>query len=135
MSCTPVCLASSVELAAAVNELGARCSQPLDTGQKEQLNHLLQEYVDIFAAQHEDCTGTGLVQHHIETGEAVPIRLQPHRLPLAKRQAAEDSIRSMAANGIIEPLDISSHGQEERFNFNFNWKDGGWPTCGLQTTE
>ncbi len=45
------------------------------------------------------------MQHHIDTGTAAPIRLRPHRLPLAKRQAAEEMIRDMAANSIIEPSD------------------------------
>ncbi len=73
--------------------------------QQEQLQHLLRDFVDIFAAREEDCTRTALVQHHIDTGTAAPIRLRPHRLPLAKRQAAEEMIRDMAANSIIEPSD------------------------------
>ncbi|KAK2917592.1 hypothetical protein Q8A73_004338 [Channa argus] len=48
---------------------------------------------------------TGLVQHHIDTGDAPPIRLRPHRLPLVKRQAAQELIESMVANDIIEPSD------------------------------
>lgn len=59
--------------------------------------------LDIFAAKVEDCTQTGLVQHHIDTGSAPPIRLRPHRLALAKQQAAEDMIHQMAATGVIEP--------------------------------
>ncbi len=46
------------------------------------------------------------MQHHIDIGPAAPIRLRPPWLTLAKRQAAEELIRDMAANGIIEPSDI-----------------------------
>ncbi|KAG1946509.1 thy-1 membrane glycoprotein [Pimephales promelas] len=80
-------------------------NEHLSTPQQEQLQRLLGEFMDIFAAREEDCTRTALVQHHIDTGPAAPIRLRPHRLPLAKRQAAEEMIREMAANGIIEPSD------------------------------
>ncbi|KAG1957220.1 thy-1 membrane glycoprotein [Pimephales promelas] len=95
----------SPETVVAVEELGRRSSEHLSTPQQEQLQRLLGEFMDIFAAREEDCTRTALVQHHIDTGPAAPIRLRPHRLPLAKRQAAEEMIREMAANGIIEPSD------------------------------
>ncbi len=109
---------------AAVEELGRRSGEHLSALQQEQLQHLLRDFVDIFAAREEDCTRTALVQHHIDTGPAAPIRLRPHRLPLAKRQAAEEMIRDMAANGIIETSDSPvGHGAEE---------NGGLvPLCGL----
>jgi hypothetical protein len=43
------------------------------------------------------------VQHAIDTGSVRPIRLRPHRLALAKRQAVEEKVREMAAGGVIEP--------------------------------
>ncbi|KAK2919003.1 hypothetical protein Q8A73_003374 [Channa argus] len=95
----------SDETAAAVAELAQRSGGHLDAAQRQQLNRLLQDFVDIFAARDEDCTRTGLVQHHIDTGDAPPIRLRPHRLPLVKRQAAQELIESMVANDIIEPSD------------------------------
>ncbi|KAK2895639.1 hypothetical protein Q8A73_015127 [Channa argus] len=97
----------SDETAAAVAELAQRSGGHLDAAQRQQLNRLLQDFVDIFAARDEDCTRTGLVQHHIDTGDAPPIRLRPHRLPLVKRQAAQELIESMVANDIIEPSDIT----------------------------
>uniref|UniRef100_A0AAV2MR94 Gypsy retrotransposon integrase-like protein 1 n=1 Tax=Knipowitschia caucasica TaxID=637954 RepID=A0AAV2MR94_KNICA len=93
----------STETVNAVKEMWQRSSAGLDQCQKEQLRHLLDRYVDIFAARDEDCTQTGLVQHSIDTGSAPPIRLRPHRLALSKRQLAEDMIHKMLAAGIIEP--------------------------------
>uniref|UniRef100_A0AAV2M0R0 Gypsy retrotransposon integrase-like protein 1 n=1 Tax=Knipowitschia caucasica TaxID=637954 RepID=A0AAV2M0R0_KNICA len=93
----------STETVNAVKELWQRSSEGLDQCQKEQLRHLLDRYVDIFAARDEDCTQTRLVQHSIDTGSAPPIRLRPHRLALSKRQLAEDMIHKMLAAGIIEP--------------------------------
>ena len=47
----------------------------LDAQQSQQLRDLLQQFTDIFAAQNQDCTQTNLVQHSIDTGMALPIRL------------------------------------------------------------
>ena len=86
-----------------MHNLWQRSSDGLEPQQRLQLKRLLDDYMDIFAARDEDCRQTGLVQHAIETRDAQPIRLRPHRLALTRRQVAEDKIREMAAAGIIEP--------------------------------
>uniref|UniRef100_A0A669DN06 ribonuclease H n=1 Tax=Oreochromis niloticus TaxID=8128 RepID=A0A669DN06_ORENI len=93
----------STETTEAVGDLWQRSSVGLNVDQRQRLRCLLDENVDIFAASDEDCRQTGLVQHTIDTGSAQPIRLRPHRLPLSKRQVAEEKIREMAAAGVIEP--------------------------------
>uniref|UniRef100_A0A669CP14 ribonuclease H n=1 Tax=Oreochromis niloticus TaxID=8128 RepID=A0A669CP14_ORENI len=93
----------STETTEAVGELWQRSSVGLNVDQRQRLRCLLDENVDIFAASDKDCRQTGLVQHTIDTGSAQPIRLRPHRLPLSKRQVAEEKIREMAAAGVIEP--------------------------------
>ncbi|RXN05567.1 Retrovirus-related Pol poly from transposon [Labeo rohita] len=115
----------SPETVAAVEELGRQSGEHLSAPQQEQLQCLLRDFVDIFAAREEDCTRTALVQHHIDTGHAAPIRLCPHRLPLAKRQAAEEMIRDMAANGIIEPSDSPWAAPMVMVRK----KTGGWRPC------
>ncbi|RXN24698.1 Retrovirus-related Pol poly from transposon [Labeo rohita] len=115
----------SPETVAAVEELGRQSGEHLSAPQQEQLQCLLRDFVDIFAAREEDCTRTALVQHHIDTGHAAPIRLRPHRLPLAKRQAAEEMIRDMAANGIIEPSDSPWAAPMVMVRK----KTGGWRPC------
>ncbi|KAK2919147.1 hypothetical protein Q8A73_003518 [Channa argus] len=50
----------SDETAAAVAELAKRSGGHLEAAQRQQLNRLLQDFVDIFAARDEDCTRTGL---------------------------------------------------------------------------
>ncbi len=67
----------SPETVVAVEELGRRSGEHLSTPQQEQLQHLLREFVDIFAAREEDCTRTALVQHHIDTGPRCPHSLAP----------------------------------------------------------
>ncbi len=115
----------SPETVVAVEELGRRSGEHLSTSQQEQLRHLLRDFVNIFAAREEDCTRTALVQHNIDTGPAAPIRLRPHRLPLAKRQAAEELIRDMAANGIIETSDSPWAAPMVMVRK----KTGGWRPC------
>ena len=98
-------VAPSVETTEAILKLWQRSSDGLNPQQHHKLKCLLNDYRDIFAARDEDCRQTGLVQHTIETGSALPIRLRPHRLALSKRQAADEKIREMHAAGVIEPSD------------------------------
>ncbi|XP_042073272.1 uncharacterized protein LOC121813519 [Haplochromis burtoni] len=93
----------STETIEAVDDLWQRSSVGLNVDQRQRLRCLLDENVDIFAASDKDCRQTSLVQHTIDTSSAQPIRLRPHRLPLSKRQVAEEKIREMAAAGVIEP--------------------------------
>lgn len=95
----------STETCRAVQELWKRSCEGLDDHQRQELKKLLDDNVDLYAANDEDCTRTRLVQHSIDTRSSPPIRLRPHRLPLAKRQVAEEKIREMAAAGVIEPSD------------------------------
>ncbi|XP_076851923.1 heat shock 70 kDa protein 12B [Brachyhypopomus gauderio] len=108
-----------------VHELWLRCSVGLSASQGELLSELLNRYRGLFAVSERDCSRTGLASHAIDTGDAKPVRLRPHRLPLTKRVAAERQIREMAAAGVIEPS-------------NSSWsapvvlakkKDGSWRFC------
>ena len=87
----------------AIQELYQRSSEGLDAQQSQRLRDLLQQFTDIFAARNQDCTQTNLVQHSIDTGTALPIRLRARRLGFAKQEAAEQMIREMAEAGVIEP--------------------------------
>ena len=115
----------SPETAEAVHALWLRSGVGLDVQQSGQLRLLLEDYADIFAARDEDCRWTGLVQHAIDTSSARPIRLRPHRLALAKRQAAEDKVREMAAAGVIEP----SSSPWAAPAVLVKKKDGSWRFC------
>jgi len=92
-----------METLQAIKELFHRSCDGLQPDQQHQLRELLDQFSDIFAARDEDCTHTDLVQHHIDTGNAPPIRQYPRRMPLFKRAAAEEKIQEMAAAGGIEP--------------------------------
>ena len=43
-----------------------------------------------------------MLQYHIDTQNAKPVKKAPYRIPLAKRKVAEQEIQQMAEDGIIE---------------------------------
>lgn len=93
----------TTEVKGAIDDLFKRSCQDLNREQQQKLKDLLQTVSDFFAVRDEDCTHTNLVLHDIDTGEACPIRLRPRRLPLAKREAAQQKVKEMHQAGIIEP--------------------------------
>jgi hypothetical protein len=44
-----------------------------------------------------------MIEHTIDTGQALPVKQHPRRVPLSKIQEAEAEIEKMAEQGIIEP--------------------------------
>jgi hypothetical protein len=54
--------------------------------------NLLIKYQNVFSKNRSDLGKTDLVQHKIDTGDAVPFKMQPRRLPLAKREAVKAEI-------------------------------------------
>ena len=61
------------------------------------------KHQNVFSKSDDDIGRTNLVEHEIQTGSAKPIKLNPYRIPLAKRAAAEKEIQDLAKKGIIEP--------------------------------
>lgn len=64
---------------------------------------MLRKYSSAFATSKDDIGCCDLIEHKIDTGDAVPIKQNPRRLPLSKREDAEKEIKRMLHNGIIEP--------------------------------
>ena len=80
------------------------CSH-LDPQQSEELWQLLLHFKDIFAFKEGDVGCTHLIQHDIDTGDSLPIKLRPRRLPLARQEAADKVLWEMQQTGIVEPSD------------------------------
>jgi hypothetical protein len=70
-----------------------------------ELEDLVTEHEDVFATQSSDYRRTDRVYHHIDTGEARPIRQPPRRLPLAKQAEATEMLEDMRWRGVIEESD------------------------------
>ena len=71
----------------------------LSESQRTELRSLLEDFADVF--QNEPGR-TSVIEHHIETGLAQPVRLPPYRLPHAYRDAVKE-LWEMLSSGIIEP--------------------------------
>lgn len=75
-------------------------SSNLQKTQREQMERLLEEYKDII----QDKPGrTDQAEHRIETGDAVPIRQAPYRIPYAQREKMKEEIEKMEEMGVIQP--------------------------------
>ena len=71
---------------------------------KECLRSLLYEYKDRFSKSSHDLGCTNLVEHTIKTlPDCKPVKLRPYRIPLARREFAENEIKTMAEKGLMEP--------------------------------
>lgn len=70
-----------------------------------EVRKLITEYSDVFAMDNNQMGRTNVVKHLINTGSTRPIRQHPRRLPIAKREEAEEIIKDMHDHGIIEPSD------------------------------
>lgn len=64
---------------------------------------LLLRYGNVFSAHDNDIGRTGVVQHEIDTGESMPIRQRPRRIPVAREKEVEGMIEEMRRSGVIEP--------------------------------
>ena len=64
---------------------------------------LIAEYRDIFALKPEELGRTGLVKHHIDTGDNPPIRQRPYRVSESQRGIIEEHVTDMLNRGIIQP--------------------------------
>ena len=87
----------------AVEEVCRRSSEGLSTDQRERLRQLLTEFKDSFAWSEQDVGYTHLMQHKIDTGDARPVKIWPHRIALARQEAADRAVEEMEQAGFIEP--------------------------------
>lgn len=71
--------------------------------QKNQLQALLNEYRDIFAMNDRELGRTDLVEHHIDTGDASPVRLRPYRISEQQRQTIDNHVEDLLERDLIEP--------------------------------
>ena len=69
---------------------------------REVLEPVLYRYAHVFHDEEKnDFKGTDLVQHRIETGDAMPIRKAPYRIPFALRREVDNQIQDMLKKGVI----------------------------------
>lgn len=62
-------------------------------------------YTDVFSKGDLDLGCTGLVQHHIRRGNAMPIKHAPWRNASAQREEMQHSMEELEAQGVVERSD------------------------------
>lgn len=75
----------------------------LTTVQKSQLAYVLDACIDVFVGPDGKLGRTSQVKHTIDTGDSVPIRQAPRRLPLAKTEIMKEEVNRMLDAGVIIP--------------------------------
>ena len=74
----------------------------LSDSDKVRLSKLLDEFSDIISKDSNDLGSTDLVYHKINTGDAVPIKQAPRRVPIHLRETVNKEISKMEKQGIIK---------------------------------
>ena len=86
-------------------DLFQRSKEGIDSMFHDKIAKLLCENQDIFAKSDSDIGKTGLVQHHINTGNNPPIRERPRRFPPKEQEEINRQVQDMLQNDRIEPSD------------------------------
>ncbi len=89
-----------------IEQVCAELNLPLDTlspGEATQLKSLVTEFSDVFALNDSELGCTDVLQHHIDTSDHPPIKQQPYRTPVARRQKVSEMIDAMEKQGVIQP--------------------------------
>ena len=67
------------------------------------LQSILMKHADVFSQNENDLGRTDIIMHHIDTGDARPVRQPLRRYPPAHVEAISDHVDNMLKQGSIEP--------------------------------
>ena len=86
-----------------LTDVYSKSSECLTPEQQARLKELLIKYQNTFSKSKHDLGHSSLVEYEINVIPGTkPIKQQSYRMPLAKRQAAQDEIKAMADKDLIE---------------------------------
>ena len=77
--------------------------ESLSKREQEQLQNLVLEFADIFALDESELSSTDLVTHVIDTGDTVPVKQHPRRIPFALRDRVDQLVKEMLDQGVVTP--------------------------------
>ena len=86
-----------------LQELIGRSCVGLSEEQCSRVSDLIKGFADVFSAGDHDLGRTNLAEHTINTGNSRPVKVPPRRIPIHKRQEAEDTVEKLKQQGLIEP--------------------------------
>lgn len=69
---------------------------------RNKLRGLFETYSDVFSKRPGDIGRTGVTKHRIDTGDAVPVKQRPRRIPMKVRDQVEKQKEKMLQDGVIE---------------------------------
>ena len=75
----------------------------LTAEQQQQVRGVLLEYADVFVGDDGVLGRTSMARHSIDTGDTLPVKQSPRRMPPAIWLIATDEVDKMLRQGIIEP--------------------------------
>ena len=71
--------------------------------EREQLQNLVLEFADTFALDESELSSTDLVTNVIDTGDTMPIKQHPKRIPFALRDGVDRLVKEMLNQGVVTP--------------------------------
>ena len=75
----------------------------MDSSQRKEVAKLLCKYGDVFSSSDTDIGRTGIIKHKIPTGNTVPIKERPRRVPVYMDKEVDRQIDNMVKENIIKP--------------------------------
>ena len=82
--------------------LAEKTAEMLNDEQSRKITNVLLRYQDVFSKSESDIGRASGVQHKIDTASSSPVKQNPRRLPLGKRQEADSAVEKMYEQGIID---------------------------------
>lgn len=86
-----------------IQEMMDKVNEEVGDSEKQVLKQLLREYSEAFSFSDLDIGHATACKHTIDVGDAPPVRQRLRRQPPAHQAAADEHVRSMLEQGIIEP--------------------------------
>ena len=80
-------------------------SETLDPADAKKVKDLILEYDDVFSKSRDDIGHTNLEKHKIDTGDSLPIKQPPRRLPFALKSVVDDQVNQLLEKGLIKETD------------------------------
>ena len=74
----------------------------LSPSQAQSLKSLLQKYSTVFSKDSEDRGRTGIIKHHIRTGDAAPIKQRAYRVTPEQRAEIQTQVENLLKADVIE---------------------------------
>ena len=75
----------------------------MDTKQRREVVKLLNKYSDVFSKSDNDIGRTGIIKHKIPTGNTMPIKERPGRVPVHMNKEVDMQIDGMLKENVIKP--------------------------------